>query len=77
MAKCKTKINIHKYVNKNMTYIFANIHATVKFIPLFLSKTLYKSFDYADFKVWLLNLLKSYDFAITAAILPLLHGANE
>ncbi len=72
LQNCHAKLSVYKYSEGKVISIFEREHSdSEKNVPIFLPKTLYKSFDYADFKVRLLNLLENHDPALTAAILPL------
>ncbi len=72
LNNCHAKLSVYKYSEHKLIPIFESKHSEPeKNVPIFLPKTLYKSFDYADFIVRLLNLLENHDPALTAAILPL------
>ena len=72
LQNCHAKLSVYKYSEGKVISIFEGNHSdSGKNVPIFLPKTLYKSFDYADFIVRLLNLLENHDPALTAAILPL------
>ena len=72
LQNCHAKLSVYKYIEGKLISIFErNPSESEKNVPIFLPKTLYKSFDYADFKIRLLNLLENHDPALTAAILPL------
>ena len=72
LQNCHAKLSVYKYIEGKLISIFERNHSgSEKNVPIFLPKTLYKSFDYADFKIRLLNLLENHDPALTAAILPL------
>ena len=72
LQNCHAKLSVYRYSEGKLISIFERNHSgSEKNVPIFLPKTLYKSFDYADFKIRLLNLLENHDPALTAAILPL------
>lgn len=72
LNNCSSSIKVYKYFNNSMTMIFSSdFQNEGKKLPFFLPKTLYKSFDYADFIVRLLDALKKHDPSIIASVLPL------
>ncbi len=72
LKNCKSNLMVSKFSAEGFTTILENkSFLQGENVPIFLPKTLYKSFDYADFIVWLLDSLENHDPALTAAVLPL------
>ncbi len=73
---CPYNLKVSKSISNNLIDIYKNSSSSdCKFVPIFFSKTLYKSFNFADFKTWLLHSFKNYDknheSAVTSSLLPL------
>ena len=72
LKNCKSNLKVCRYSDEGLVTIFENnTFQQGENVPIFLPKTLYKSFNYADFIVRLLDSLKNHDSSLTAAVLPL------
>ena len=72
LKNCNTDVKVSKYSQEGFIPILEkNSTGQKENVPIFLPKTLYKSFDYADFIVWVLDSLKNHDPSLTSAVLPL------